>query len=288
MTTCWLLTFAMVSVAFAVGPSGGARLKDSPTDPTPLSAQEPAKELKDIGISEKLGTRLDLNLDVINEQGQTVKLASYFDGRTPVIFSLVYYSCPQLCSLHLNSVTDALKGLVWTAGKEYKVVALSFDPKDTPEVAKQKKENYVKSYGRPESAPGWNFLTASQATVSSITESVGFKYKWVKESQEWAHASAAIFLTPDGVVSRYLHGMAIDPQGFKMALNEAAEGKIGTIVDKMVWFCFKYDPHQSKYTLYAYRLVQLASAIVVIMMSLFLIPFWIRTRRNEKTLDGNV
>ncbi len=259
----------------------GATLKESVTEPTPLSAQESARELQGIGITEKLGAKIDPNLEVINEQGQLVKIGNYFDGKTPVIFSLVYYSCPKLCSLHLNSVTEALKGLDWTAGKEYRVVALSFDPKDTSDVARLKKENYLKFYGRSTPESGWSFLTAPQSTINNITEQVGFKFKWVPETEEWAHASAAIFLTPDGVVSRYLHGMAIDSQSFKMGINEAAQGKIGTIVDKMIWFCFKYDPHQSKYTLYAFRLVQIGSLIVVILMALFLVPFWLRAKKES-------
>ena len=249
--------------------------------PAPKVSDEKPKELQEIGIDEKLGQSLDLSLKVTNEDGQVVTLGSFFDGKTPVILSLVYYSCPSLCNLHLNVVVSTLKDLDWSVGNKFKVVAVSFDPKETSDVAKQKKANYLKEYNRKGTENGWAFATASQESIDSLTKQVGFKYKWDDQNQEWAHASAAIVVTPEGKISRYLHGVHFEPQSFKLALGEATNGKIGTLVEKMVWYCFKYDPKQSKYTLYAFRLVQLGGGLIILVLSAVLIPFWIRSRRES-------
>jgi len=157
---------------------------------------------------------------------------------------------------------------------------LSFDPKETPDLALHKKAAYLGLYDRAGTETGWHFLTADAATIEKLTKQVGFSYKWDEEHKQWAHASAAIVLTPQGRVARYLHGILFDPPTVKMALNEASGGKIGTIVDKMIWYCFHYDPHQSKYTVYASRLMQLGGYMAVLVLAAFLIPAWFRSRRQ--------
>lgn len=256
--------------------------------PAPKVASEQPKELEGVGIDEKLGGNLDLSLKVKDENGKEVALSSFFDGKHPVIFSPVYFSCPGLCNFHLNGLTDALKLMdkEWTVGKKFKVLSLSFDSKETPDLAAKKKETYMKLYGREGAENEWHFLTADEATVQAITKSLGFKFKWDESQKEWAHASAAVILTPDGVISRYLPGIMFNPQDIKLALNEATEGKIGNFVDHLVLYCFKYDPHQSKYTLAAVNLMKMGGAVMVLMMVLWLLPLLIRSRRAKNKAEG--
>lgn len=250
--------------------------------PQPKLATEPAKELEGIGISEKIGQKLNLSQTFIDEEGQTVPLSKYFDGKNPVILSPVYYSCPGLCNYHLNGLVEGLKGLDWSPGVKFQVIALSFDETETPAVAKAKKENYIKAYGRVGTENGWHFLTGTKEQITAITDAVGFKFKWNEEAKEWAHASAAIVITPDGTISRYLPGVYFIPQDIRLALNEASEGKLGTFLDRMVLYCFRYDPHASKYTLYAFNLMKLGGIIMMLILAAWLIPFWFRSRREPK------
>lgn len=280
---CWILQTKIQRVAtaallaFSLASSALASYEPKAPD---LPAAEKAKELEGVGIEEKLGSHLDLNLSFKDENGEIVTLAKYM-GSTPVIISPVYYSCPGLCNFHLNGLTDALKLMDWNAGEKFKVLALSFDSKEGPEVAAKKKDSYMKVYGRPGTEGGWHFLTADEATIQAFTSSVGFKFKWSEETKEWAHASAAIVVTPDGKISRYLPGIMFDPKDIKLALNEASSGKIGTFVDQLVLYCFQYNPHQSKYTLYAFNIMKLGGALMVLVLALWLLPVWVRSRRAE-------
>lgn len=248
---------------------------------SPLPADAKPRGLEDIGISEKLGSRLSLSLPVVDEQGQTRQLADYFHSGRPVIFSLVYYSCPGLCNFHLNGLVEALKGVDWNPGEKFEVVALSFDSKEGAELAGKKKQTYMNLLERPAAANGMHFLTASAGTIEQLTKDVGFSYRWSEEANEWAHASAAVVVAPDGKITRYLHGIMFDSKDVKLALSEATEGRIGSLVDKMVWYCFMYDPKQSKYTLAAFRLVQLGGALIVLVMAGLLVPQWLKARQTK-------
>ena len=250
--------------------------------PAPLVAEEKVKELKDVGIDEKNGDYIDLNLAFKDEMGQPVTLAKYFENsRQPVILSPVYFSCPGLCNFHLNALTDAMKDMDWTLGDKFRAIAVSFDATETPATAMKKKEAYLKVYGRAGAEKDWHFLTGDEASVKPLMASLGFKYKWDAEMNEWAHASAAIIVTPDGKISRYLPGLQIFPKDLKLALNEASAGKIGNVVDKLVLYCFQYNPHQSKYTLYAFNIMKLGGALMLLVLALWLLPIWIRARRTD-------
>lgn len=249
--------------------------------PQALAPDQKPRELEGVGISEKLGVQMDLSTPVIDETGATVPLSSIIDGKMPVIFSLVYYSCPSLCNLHLNGLVDGLKQLDWNIGSHFKVVALSFDEKETSDTAHMKREAYFKSYGRSVEGNSWRFLTASAGSIAKITEQVGFKFRWNEESNEWAHASAAIMLTPDGKISRYLHGVMFEKSSLKLALSEASNGKIGNLVDQVVSFCFRYDPHTNKYALAAFRLVQVGGVMIILFLAMLLIPFWLKNRKAK-------
>lgn len=268
-----------LSALLIAGASGMAKA-EAPKAMGQLSTEAP-RELKDVGIQEKLGDQLDLGLKFKNEDGQEVSLASFYDGKHPVVISLIYFSCPGLCNFHLNGVIDTLKTVNWSAGNEFQYLVISFEPKDTPLLASQKKENYMKAYGRPGTEKGWHFLTADEATIKKITSQIGFQYKWVPETNEWAHASAAIVTTPKGKISRYLHGILFEGRDFKLALSDATEGRIGTLVDRMVWYCFHYDPKLSKYTLYAANIMKVGGVLIILILAAILIPVWIRSYREQ-------
>jgi len=263
--------FALLFVA-----SAQASYEPKPAD---MLAGDQAKELQGIGIDEKIGTYIDMNLTFKDENGETVTLAKYINGgHIPVIISPVYYNCPGLCNFHLNGLTDGLKLMDWSVGDKFKVVAVSFDSKETPELAAKKKASYMKVYDRPGTEGGWSFLTGDEQTIQALTKALGFKFKWNEEAKEWAHASAAIVVTPDGKISRYLPGIMFDPKDVKLAVNEASNGKVGTFVDQLVLYCFQYNPHQSKYTLYAFNIMKLGGALMVMVLALWLLPVWVRSR----------
>ncbi len=260
--------------------AGGAREAYTGKE-TAKPAGEMPKELRDVGIEEKTGQHINLNLMVTDESGKQVALSSFFHAHKPVIMSPVYFSCPGLCNFHLNGLTDVLKSVDWSPSKNFEIVAFSFDPKENAETALKKKENYLKLYGRGGTENGWHFVTADQATINEFTKSVGFKFKWNEQVSEWAHASAAIVVSPEGTISRYLHGIQFEPRDVKLALNEAAGGKVGNIIDSVMLYCFKYDTHQSKYGLQVFSLMKIAGAITVMALALWLLPVMIRARREN-------
>lgn len=195
---------------------------------------------------------------------------------------MAYYSCPSLCNFHLNGLNDAFKKLKEPVGKEFNFVVVSIEPKETPELAEQKKANYLKAYGRPEGNDGWHFLVGDEDSVRELAKQVGFGYKWDETQQQWAHAAAAFVLTPEGRISRYLYGIDFSPQTMRLSLVEASNGRIGTLADKLTLFCFHFDPKASKYTLAAFNVVRAGGALMVIILAAFLTPFWFRNRRAEK------
>ncbi len=248
----------------------------------PMLATERPHEIEGVGIEEKLGQDLDLDLPFKDENGNDVTLRSYINGTRPVIISPIYYNCPGLCNFHLNGLTEGLQKVDWNPGEKFDVVVVSFDSKEGPELAKNKKINYMKMYNRPNSENGWHFLTASEEVVQKFTQSIGFKFKWNESSNEWSHASAAIVASPQGKISRYLPGILFEPQNIKLALTEAGEGKVGSIIDSLVLYCFQYNPHKSEYTLAAFKLMKVGAFLMVIVLALWLLPVWIRSFRADE------
>ena len=271
----FLISFSAIT-AFSAGPKEAytGKALDKPTSEVP-------EEIKNVGITEKIGELVDLNLVVTDDSGEKRPLASYFKAHKPVIISPVYFNCSGLCNFHLNGLVDTLKSVDWSPSQQFEIIAFSFDWKETSDLAKKKKANYLKSYGRVGTENGWHFVTADEATVKSLTDSVGFKYKWNEKVKEWSHASAAIIVSPEGKISRYLHGIMFEPRDVKLALNEASNGKVGNFVDSAMLFCFKYDNHQSKYGLQVFNLMKLAGAITVLALALWLVPVMIRAQREK-------
>jgi protein SCO1/2 len=246
------------------------------------SSNEKPKALDNVGIDEHLGGNVDLGLKFKNERGETVTLSSFTAGGKPLLLSLAYYGCPGLCNFHLNGLKDAFKQMSAPLGREFQVVVVSIEPKETPQIATLKRDAYIEAYGRPEGAQGWHFLVGDEVNVHKLAEQVGFKYAWDAQSNQWAHASAAFILTPDGRISRNFYGITFNPKDLRLSLIEASNGTIGTVIDQLVLFCFHYDPKASKYTIAAFNVMRAGGGLAVLVMAGFMIPFWWRSRKDSQ------
>ena len=244
-------------------------------------------EIADMKVIEKNGNTINLDLKFKNERGDIITLRDYFtQSDRPVFLTIIYYRCPTLCNFHLNGIAKVFKSLDWSVGKEFEFVALSMDPSETPELASKKWEAYVMDYIKDDTnrtGDGWHFLTGEEAQIKELADSVGFKYRWNAPIKQWIHPAVAYIITPDGKISRYLHGIEFGSRELKLSLMDAANGKIGSFIDKFALFCFQFDPNKNKYTLYAYNLMRIGGAITVILMAVFLFMFWRLQMKNTTT-----
>jgi len=235
--------------------------------------------LQDIGLNQRLGEALPLDVQFKDEDGQIVPLRKYF-GERPVVLALVYYECPMLCTQVLNGLTKSLKALNFTPGKEFEVVVVSFDPKETPALATEKKKSYLARYGRPETAGGWHFLTGSAESIEAVTKAVGFRYKYDPKSAQYAHASGIMLATPDGLLARYFYGIDYPTRDLRLGIVEASEERIGSPVDQILLLCFHYDPSTGKYSLAVMSVIRAAGVATVLGIAGFLIFALRRDRRK--------
>jgi protein SCO1/2 len=240
-------------------------------------AERPDDLIARVDVVQKLGTELPLDTRLSDEQGNEVALRSFF-GTRPVVLALVYYECPMLCTLVLNGLLRAVKTLDFSAGKEFDVVVLSFDPRETAELARAKKAHYVEAYGRPGTEQGWHFLTGDEASIRAVTESVGFRYAYDTERGQFAHAAAIYVATPQGKLARYLFGVEYAPRDVQLALVEAAGRKIGTIADKLLLLCYHYDPSTGRYSSAAIGAVRAAGVATLVA----LVAAFLALRRRER------
>lgn len=221
------------------------------------------KVLQDIGIEQRLNEQVPLDLVFRDEAGREVRLGDYFRGK-PVILSLVYYDCPMLCNQVLNGLASCLGTLKFDIGREFEVVTVSFDPRETPALASDKKQGYVGRYKRPGARDGWHFLTGEQGSIDRLTRAVGFKYAWDEETKQFAHSSGIMVLTPGGKLSRYFYGIEYAPVDVRLGLIEAAENKIGSPVDAVLLYCYHYDPVTGKYGPVVMNFMRLGGVITII------------------------
>jgi protein SCO1 len=251
MKMLWLVVFALIS-------------------PTVL-AQDPSSDiLTAIGVDQKLNATLPLDLPFKDESGRDASLRDFFRGR-PVILSLVYYECPMLCSMTLNGLVKAMRPLAFSIGNDFDVVTISFDPNETPQLAAAKKDVYVKDYARSGAASAWHFLTGSSQSIQRLTDAVGYRYKWDDATKQWAHTSAIVVLTPDGRVSQYLFGIEFSSRDLRLSLVQASQNKIGTLIDRILLYCYHYKPETGKYGLVIMSTVRVASLATVFALAAFII-----------------
>jgi protein SCO1/2 len=251
----------------------------------PVAAQrtEPLpQDLEDIGVTQNLDAELPLGLEFIDDEGQRVTLGDYFDSDRPVLLSLVYYECPMLCTLVLDGMVRVMEEMEWVPGEQFEVVTVSIDPEETTELARQKKENYLRSYGNPDAARGWHFLTGKEDAIRHLADTVGFRYRYLEENGEYAHPAVLFVLTPDGKVSRYLFGVQHDPQTLRLSLVEASEGGIGNPVDKFLLYCYRYDPDEGRYAPVAMQLMRVGGGATIVLLGTVLLTFWLREARHKR------
>ncbi|MDW8251424.1 MAG: SCO family protein [Myxococcales bacterium] len=246
-------------------------------------------EFQQVGIKEHLGERLPLELVLRDERGTEVKLGDFFRQGRPVVLNFVYHTCPMLCGMVLSGFTASAREHSWTIGKDYEVVSISIDPKDTPQLASEKKAHWVKIYGRDETttAAGWHFLTGDALAIKRVTEAVGFSYYYDSRQQQYAHAAAMFLATPDGRLARYLYGIEFPAKDFRFGLAEAAEGRAGSTLDHLLLYCYQYDPTSRSYVLVAWKVMRLGALATVLVLASMLGALWVRERRRSTPPGGS-
>lgn len=236
---------------------------------------------EEVGIDQKLDEQIPLELTFRNEQGETVRLGQYF-GEKPVIVSLVYYSCPMLCTQILNGMVETFRIVNFTAGREFEVVTVSIDPTETDSLAAAKKDEYIAAYDREGTAAGWHFLTGDQEQITRLANAVGFRYVYDESTGQYAHASGIMVATPDGRLARYLYGIEYGGKDLTFSLMEAAEGKIGSPVEKLLLLCYHYDPATGKYGVVVTTLLRAGGALLLIVLGGYMFLNFRRDRKLQK------
>jgi len=236
----------------------------------PALAEEPVPPgLDGVGIDQHLDAQIPMDLTFKDESGKTVVLRDLIGGK-PTILNFVYYECPMLCTLVINGLVSSMRVLSFDAGKEFNVVTLSIDPKETPDLAAAKKKNVLAEYGRPTAEQGWRFLTGDEASIRRLADAAGFQYKYDPETGLYAHASGLVVVTPSGRVARYFFGIEYAPRDLRLALVEASENKIGTMADTVMLFCYQYDPEKGRYSAAALNLIRLGGIVTVVSIASFI------------------
>ena len=248
--------------------------------PSAYSAETRPPMLRDVGIEQRLGTPLPLDAIFQDEAGGPVRLGQYF-GRRPVLLVLAYYNCPMLCTQVFNGLVSALRVLSFDAGKEFDVVAVSFDPRDRPADAAAKKKAYVEAYGRPGAGSGWHFLTGGDASIERVTRAAGFHYRYDDATGQFAHATAIYVATPQGKLSRYFYGIEYAPRDLRLSLIEASNSRIGSLADQILLFCYHYDPKLARYSAAVLSAVRMGGVAAVLVLSTFLTVMWRRDHKRD-------
>ncbi|HEV2904083.1 MAG TPA: SCO family protein [Pyrinomonadaceae bacterium] len=218
--------------------------------------------LKEVGIDQRLNEQVPLDAVFKDDQGREVRLGEYFKGK-PVVLALVYYSCPRLCNQILIGTLSSVRQVSFNAGEDYQIVAISFDSRETPQLAAAKKQTYVKAYNRTSGNAGWHFLTGDDANIKRVTDAVGFRYKWDEKTNQFAHASGIFVTTPEGKLARYFYGIEYPHHWVRLALVEASQNHIGTPVDTLMLYCYHYDPATGKYGASVMNGMKVAGVITV-------------------------
>lgn len=266
-------------------PTAFAQYAQPPVGPVPTGKSDAV--LKQVGIDQRLNNQIPLDLTFRDESGREVKLGDYFKNGKPVVLTLVYYECPMLCNQVLNGVVGTLEAVTFTPGKEFEIVTVSFDPREGPELAAKKKETYLKRYRREGAGAGWHFLTGDKDSIERLSESVGFRYVWDEQSNQFAHASAIMVATPGGRLSHYFYGIDYSPKDLRLALVEASEGRIGSPVDALILYCYHYDPATGRFAP-VMAVLRAAGVLTVLGLAALLYCLTRLARRREEEINVGV
>lgn len=251
--------------------------------PHPAYSQSATKSLvQQVGLDQHLNAQVPLDLIFRDEQGRTVRLGDYFHDK-PVILTLVYYRCPMLCTQVLNGLLESSQAVKMTMGTDYDVISVSIDPRETTSMARAKKKRYAESYHRPGAEEGWHFLTGTSGSIEQLTKAGGYRYVYDPKTDQYAHASGIVILTPSGRISRYLYGIDYAPDDLKLALIEASEQRIGSLSDRFLLLCYHYDPATGKYGFAIENAIRAAGVTTMVLMGGFLWLMYLRERRRTRT-----
>lgn len=232
--------------------------------------------LRGVGVDEQLGDFLPRDAQFLDSQGQEVTIGDYLDNGRPLLVNFIYHNCPMLCSITLEALVMTLSDMQWTPGQEFDVVSVSFGAGETPEMAARAKERMLAKLDREGAAEGWHFLVGDSTNIALLTQSVGYSFKWVASTQEYAHPAALIFTGDDGKVTRYLHGLDLPADDVRKALVEASEGTVGSAVDQILMYCYQYDPDSNSYVIHATNLMKFGGMLTLIVLGIGLFVFWRR------------
>jgi protein SCO1/2 len=248
---------------------------------TPDASAQPGGALKEVGFDQNLNAQIPLTLKFRDETGRPVQLSDYF-GKRPVILVMGYSNCPLLCSQVLGEVTRSLKPLDPSIGKDFDVVTVSINPKETPEQADGMRRNYLKRYNRPGAESGWHALTGDEPSIQRLAKTVGFRYTYSPKLNLYAHASGFVLLTPGGRISRYFYGIEFPARELKYALIEASASKIGSPIDKLVLYCYDFDPATGKYTLAVMTVIRVFGVATALALATYILVMIYRDRRMAR------
>ena len=254
-----ILATTIVAVLMAL-PSYGQGMTKGIMSP-PANVRPPG--LQNVGIEQHLDEQIPADLNFRDETGKPVRLGDYF-GKKPMILNLVYYNCTMLCGEVLSGLESALRVLKFDVGKEFDVLTISFDPRETPDLATKKKAEFLKRYGRAGAAQGWHFLTGPQESIDALTKAAGFQYQYDPKTGQFAHATAIMVLTPEGKIAQYYYGVEYAPKDLRLGLIQASENKIGTLADQVLLYCYHYDPATGKYGAIISRVLQLSGLATIL------------------------
>lgn len=271
----------MTRIWFVAGMAAVLLSQAAPT----AAPQSLAPILREIGIDQKLDQQLPLDLTFKDESGRSVQLREYF-GDKPVLLSFAYYQCPMLCTLVLNGAVKAMRAMPLELGKDFVAVNISFNPREGPALAAAKRDTYVREYGKPGAREAWHFLTGDEENIRKATQAAGFRYVWDEATQQYAHASAIMVLTPEGKFARYFYGIEYIERDLRLGLVEAASGKIGSPVDQVLLLCFHYDPMTGRYGLLITRVMQVFGSATALVLGSFVIVMLRRERRKPMPPPG--
>jgi protein SCO1/2 len=236
--------------------------------------------LSKVGIKQNLNGQIPPDLMFRDEAGMSVRIGDFF-GQKPIVLSLVYFDCPALCTEVLNGELRTMKAISLDLGKDFEAVTVSFEPKDTPALAKAKRDVYAGQYGRPGAADHWHFLTGEQQSIDALTNAAGFQYAYDSSIRQYAHAAAILVLTPDGRIDRYFYGVIYPARDVRLGLVEASEGKIGTLTDHALLYCYQYDPMTGKYGVVVMNVLRAAGGLTVLILGIFMTMMFLRERKRS-------
>ncbi len=265
----WLLAAAWLFCGL-IAPSASGQLND-----------RVPKQVEDVTVDQKLGESLPFDLSLVDSNGKATKVGHYFDGQRPVLLTLNYSDCPVLCNVQLNALVETLNRLSLRLGRDFQILTVSIDPRESTERVRETKRNYVEMLDQqPGAATGWHFCTARESAIQRLADAVGFRYTYDSKTKEYYHPAMLAFISPDGVISRYSLDVAFPPEQTKLALIDASNGTIGTPVDQFIMWCFSYDADRGSYVLGAWRLMRLAAATTVAVLLVTLLPYWLGRKRS--------